>query len=587
MHLPIHGLRTSDMKRIRIYMMIYFLGFVVIIGRLFFWQIIKGKELSLQARSQYEIGQVIQAPRGNILASDGTWLVARGKSYLVYASLPDISDNTQSIADKLAPLFLGELSEEQEDEKEELLLREAARLTKLLTKKEVVWVPLKNRVSKETKQAVEDLHIEGIGFQEEEARMYPEASTAAHVLGFVGKNDHGEDVGYFGLEGYYNLILSGKPGYVAQESDARGIPILLGSSREVFAVNGIDLKTSIDKVVQLSLENGLKKGMEIYGAVSATGIVMDPVTGEIYGMASFPSYDPEEYFDWSDEFFKNPAVSDSFEPGSIFKVLVMAAGIDAGEIEPDTKCDICDKPVKVDKYYINTWNNEYNADATMTDVIVHSDNVGMVFVGKRLGTERLISYIQNFGIGSLTGIDLQGEATPALRDPQEWSEVDTATATFGQGIATTPLQMVRAVAAIANGGYLVTPHIVTDLVGDGWDEPLEVSKPKRILSEMATKKTTAMMVEAAKNGESKWTYVQGFKVAGKTGTAQIPIQGHYDSEKTIASFVGFAPYDNPKFIMLITLREPQSSPWASETAAPLWYSISRDLFKYYGIQPES
>lgn len=566
-------------------MITFFVGFLFIVGRLFFWQIVKGKELSLQARNQYEIGQVIQAPRGNILASDGTWLVARGKSYLVYASLPDVTENPQTIADKLASLFIDEIPEEMEDQRDEIVLREASRLTKLLTRKDVVWVPLKNRVTLELKKTIEDMNIEGLGFEEQEARMYPEASSAAHVLGFVGKSDHGEDVGYFGLEGYYNLILSGKPGYVAQESDARGIPILLGSSREVFAVNGVDLKTSIDKVVQISLEKGLKKGIEIYGAASATGIVMDPHSGEIYGMASLPSYDPEDYYDWSDEFFKNPSVSDAFEPGSIFKVLVMAAGIDAGEVEPDTKCDICDKPVKVDKYYINTWNNEYNADATMTDVIVHSDNVGMVFVGRRLGTERFISYIKNYGIGSLTGIDLQGEATPSLRDPDEWSEVDTATATFGQGIATTPIQMVRAVASIANGGYLVTPHVVTDLVGDGWQEPIDIPTPKRVLSEVATKKTTAMMVEAAKNGESKWTYVQGFKVAGKTGTAQIPIQGHYDAEKTIASFIGFAPYDDPKFIMLITLREPQTSPWASETAAPLWYSVARDLFKYYGIQP--
>ncbi len=569
-------------NRIRIYLFAFIFGFVVIVGRLFFWQVIKGKELSLQARNQYEIGQVIQAPRGNILARDGTWLVARGKAYLVYASLPDLEEEPQKIADILAPYFVEETDEE---DYKDVLLEESIRLNRLLSRDDVVWVPLKQRVTIEQKEKIEELNIAGIGFEEQESRIYPEASSAAHVLGFVGKNEHGEDVGYFGLEGYYNLVLSGKPGYMAQESDARGIPILLGSSREVFAVNGIDLKTSIDKVVQFSLEKGLKDGIKLYGATSATGIIMDPKSGEIYAMASFPSYDPQKYYEFSNELFKNPSVSDSFEPGSIFKVLVMAAGIDAGVVDPDTVCDICDKPVKIDKYYINTWNNKYNPNATMTDVIVHSDNVGMVFVGRKLGKNRLIEYIQKYGIGELTGVDLQGEVSPALRDPDSWSEVDMATATFGQGIATTPIQMVRAVASIANGGYLVTPHVVTALKGDGWEEPINDTKRKKILSEEATRKVTAMMAEAARAGEAKWTHIEGFKVAGKTGTAQVPIQGHYDEDKTIASFVGFAPYDDPKFIMLITLREPQSSPWASETAAPLWYSVARDLFKYYGIQP--
>jgi cell division protein FtsI/penicillin-binding protein 2 len=265
----------------------------------------------------------------------------------------------------------------------------------------------------------------------------------------------------------------------------------------------------------------------------------------------------------------------------------MAAALDAKAVEPDTICDVCAGPVRVDKYTIETWNQQYNPDSSMTDIIVHSDNVGMTFVGSKLGAEALYGYLDKFGIGKLTGIDLQGEATPALREKGSWSIVDLATASFGQGVAITPIQMIKAGAIIANGGRVVSPHVVTKLEKDGWREDISGKVGEKVLSDEAASQIKAMMVEAAKNGEAKWTYQRGFSVAGKTGTAQIPISGHYDAEKTIASFIGFSPAQNHKFIMLITLKEPTTSPWASETAAPLWYAIARDLFPYFGIQPEN
>jgi cell division protein FtsI/penicillin-binding protein 2 len=211
----------------------------------------------------------------------------------------------------------------------------------------------------------------------------------------------------------------------------------------------------------------------------------------------------------------------------------------------------------------------------------------MAYVAQRLGKDNLYQYLQKFGIGKLTGIDLQGEATSNLREKDLWSEVDLATAGFGQGIAVTPIQMIRAAAAIANKGILVSPYVVDKVISGGKEASLKKGKEERVISVSAAQEMTSMMVEAAKSGESKWTYLKGFGVAGKTGTAQIPIQGHYDAEKTIASFVGFAPYNNPKFIMLVTLKEPKSSQWASETAAPLWYSIAKNLFLYYGVLPQN
>ncbi len=568
--------------RLRSFYLIIFVAFLLLSVRLFMWQVLKGKELSAQARGQYQRTSTINAPRGNILASDGSWLVAGDGAWLVYAYIPEMEEDVESVADKLAPLLVEDDGQENSGSR---ILDEANRIKSILAK-DGVWFPLKHKINTETKKQIEALEIGGVGFEAEEARVYPEASSAAHLLGFVGKNDRGEDQGYFGLEGNYDLILSGKPGYLSRESDAKGIPIFLAEAREVSAIDGVDIITSIDKTIQLALETKLEEGIEKYGAAAGSAIVMNPKTGAVLAMTSYPSYDPDEYVSYSDELFKNPIISSSFEPGSIFKILVMAAAIDADAVDADTKCEICGGPLKVDKYYINTWNSVYNPDSTMIDVIVNSDNVGMAFVAQELGADKLYDYLRDFGIGEITGIDLQGEASPALRERGTWNIVDLATTGFGQGVATTPLQMITAASIIANDGNVVTPHLVTKMVGDGWEENVQPEIGKKVLSEKTANTITSMMAEAAKNGEAKWTHQSGFKVAGKTGTAQIPIAGHYDDDKTIASFIGFAPYDDPEFLMLVTLREPNSSPWASETAAPLWYSIARDLFLHFGIQPE-
>ena len=571
--------------RIKLVSLGFLIGFLLVVGRLFFWQILKGAELSEQARRQYQFGQTLSAPRGRILAQDGSPLSDRSEAWLVYAALDELEESTNSIAEKLAPMFL-EGEYESKDERYTALLSEIDRINSLLVRDDVVWIPLKQRITSDDKSAIEAMDIGGIGFEYNEDRSYPESSSAAHLLGFVGKNDEGLEQGYFGLEGYYDIMLSGKPGYLSRESDARGTPILPGELNEVSAIGGVDLVTHIDKSIQITIEKKLVDGLEKYGAVAGSIIVMDPSTGAIMGMSSYPSYDPAEYTDFGNEYFRNPVVSDSFEPGSIFKVLVMSAGLDSDAVEPDTKCGICDQPLKVAQYYIRTWNNEYREDATMQDVIVHSDNVGMAFVGQKLGADTLYDYLDKFGIGHTTDVDLQGEGTPSIREKGTWNIVDLATTSFGQGIAATPIQILRAIGSIANDGVLVTPQVVDRLEGEGWEEDVKPEIGEEVISKKTADEVTAMMVEAAKEGEAKWTHLRGFNIAGKTGTAQIPIAGHYDEDKTIASYIGFAPADDPKFIMLVTLREPSSSPWASETAAPLWYSIAKDLFLHFGIQPE-
>lgn len=546
--------------RLKVVAVFFFGLFLLLIVKLFVWQVIKGGDLAKEAKSQYRSAKVMAAARGNILAADGSILAGRKQAWLLYASPPEFKQSPGAIAGNISPILNGDYE----------ALKEA------LSVKGAVWIPLTHKISSEVKGNLEALNIAGLGFEPEEERYYPEASAAAQLLGFVGKNSEGEDTGYFGLEGYYNLPLSGKRGYTSADTDAKGNPILFGEFRDVSALAGVDLETNIDKTVQLILEKKLKEGIEKYGAKGGFAVVADPATGAVLAMSSYPSFDQANYRDYSDALFKNPVISDTFEPGSVFKVMVMAAALDAQAVKPETVCDICTGPFRVDKYSIATWDNKYHPDSTMTDVIVHSDNVGMVYVGQKLGTDKLYDYLEKFGFGNSTGIDLQGEAVLSLRPKSSWNIVDLATASFGQGVAITGAQLVRAVSAIANGGRLPRLQVVK-------------TKPKltQVISSQAAQQTTAMMEAAAKSGEAKWTYSKGFSVAGKTGTAQIPIAGHYDTENTMASYIGFSPARDPKFIMLVTLNTPQTSPWASETAAPLWYSIARDLFPYFSIQPEN
>ena len=567
--------------RLKIFTLLIICGFFLLLIRLFYWQVYKGSELAIEARGQQQVGRVLSTTRGDILASDRSFWAASTDAWLVWANPTELKASRGEIADALSVLFVEDSTEKDE------VLKEANRLKELLNRNDQVWVALKQKVSRETKEKIEESKFAGIGFEREENRFYTEASAAAHLLGFVGKDADGNDQGYFGLEGYYDLVLSGKPGFLMRERDAVGLPIAVGTSREVSAVRGVDLLTYIDKAVQFNVEAKLKDGIEKYGAKGGSVIVMNPKTGGIMGMSSYPSYNPLKYFDFGDKFFLNPGISLSYEPGSIFKVLVMASALDSGVIEPDTKCNICSGPVHIDKYVIETWDGHYRPESSMTDVIVNSDNVGMVFVGQKLGSGAMYEYLSSFGIGKLTGIDLQGEASPVLRKKDDWGLIDLATASFGQGVAVTPIQMVRAVGAIANKGNLVTPHVVDKIVGEGWEEDVKQPESVRVISEKTAREITSMMAEAAKRGEAKWTNTAGFRVAGKTGTAQIPIAGHYDADKTIASFVGFAPYEDSKFLMLVTLSEPTSSPWASETAAPLWYSIAKELFVYFGVQPKN
>lgn len=557
------------MGRIWIVFSILSLLYALIVIRLFYWQVIRSPSLRLAAASQYNFTLPLPSQRGSIIASDGKNVVLNQSAYLVFAE-PKKIVSIASFSDSVAPIL------EKESKDLQMHLSDSSR----------VWVPIGHKVEASRVDQLKNLKLTGLGFEKEPKRYYPESSMAAHLVGFVGSDENGKDTGYFGLEGFYNRELAGKDGGLAIEKDVRGAPILVGETHRVEPEDGRSLLLWLDRTVQRIVERRLIEGVAKYGAKEGSIVVMDPKTGGILAMASLPSYDPANFGEFSREFYKNPVVAASFEPGSIFKVLIMAAGIDAGLVTPSTMADE-PGPIRVGEYFIRTWDDKYRGMISMTDVLVHSSNVGMVFVEKKLGREGMLKALHNFGLGEFTGIDLQEEAAANLRKDSEWGEIDLATASFGQGIAVTPIQMVRAVAAIANGGSLVVPRVVKEIRDmTGKTFAMKLGKTRTVLSPSSARIMTEMMIAAVDRGEAKWAKPKGYRIAGKTGTAQIPVSGHYDATKTIASFVGFAPADDPKFIILVTLREPTSSPWGSETAAPLFFTIARDLFAYYGIAPQ-
>ncbi len=570
-------------SRIHVIHIGFLLFLFVVLGRLFYWQVLAHGRLQTLATLQRQSRVTIPAMRGEILSSDGFPLVTNQPAYLVFAYTPDLEIAPLDLVDKLKVLLAPNALDLGATPSAELAVQltelTGATLSAKLTNPKTSWIPLSQRVNEATKTAITNLSIKGIGFDEYQVRAYPEASMAAQLLGFVGSDGTGLPEGYFGLEGEYDLELRGKDGLLSQERDALGNPITVGDFETVGVRHGRSLKTHLNRGLQLIVERELQKGIERYQAVSGEVVIMRPSDGAILSMASFPSYDPSRHKLYEPEHYRLGSIADAYEPGSTFKALVMAAAINEGVVEPDTTCDsTCNGPVTIGKYTIKTWNNEYHPNLNMTEVLRRSDNTGMIFAAQKLGKDKFEQYLDDFGFGQATSIDLEGETVPQFRE--KWGDIDLATGSFGQGLAVTSIQMVQAMGAIANEGVMMQPQVVDTVLAEQGEidiKPKIVNKP---ISKEAAEKVALMLRAAGEEGEAKFAVPKGFKLAGKTGTAQIPIAGYYDAEKTMASFIGFAPYDDPQFVMLVKLREPQASQWASETAAPLWFGLVKDVFNH-------
>ncbi len=556
-----------------------FIGLIILV-RLFYWQVLSFEELAAAAEKQHTSSFEIPAKRGRILASDGFPLVANEEAFLVYASRPDLEVSPKEIAAQLGPLLASPSARLATEEM----------IKQRLWREDLVWIPIERKVARATKEAIEKLHLAGIGFEEEEKRSYPEGSSSAHLLGFVGSDVNGLDQGYFGLEGFYDWQLRGRAGEKHQEKDALGRPILVGGFGQNESEDGRDLVLYLDRAVQFIVEEKLKEGIEKYGAKAGSVTVMDPVTGGILAMASYPAYDPAEFEEFENSLYKNPVVADLFEPGSIIKPLIMASALNEEAVKPQTKCERCDGPRKIGDDTVSTFNDQYFPESTMVEVLEHSDNVGMVFVGEELGETKLYDYLQAFGLDENTGIDLEEETSVQLRPKREWSQIDWAAATFGQGIALTRIQMLRAFAALANQGNLVQPMVVKKILTQVGEIEVEPKVTRQVIEPQTARVITEMLVSTAEKSplhypRDRISELDGYRIAAKSGTAQIAVAGEYDPEKTMASVIGFAPADNPRFVILVNLTEPTAAPWGSDTAGPIFFQILKELFLYYGIQP--
>ena len=544
-------------------LVIFFLAYLFIIVKLFQLQVLN----PTSTNTAYLKTTRILSERGKIFDRNSQPLAVNKASFLLYLEPKKITD-TKEFVKKIDNI---------------LQIGEASLTAKVDRAKN--WVAVRSGIDNDQKQKLLDLGLKGLGFEDQFQRYYPESSLAAHLLGFVGKNTQGDDIGYFGIEGFYNQDLVGLPGILKSDRDILDRPILLGTQQRLDSENGRDLYLTIDKSVQETIKRKLQIGLERYKAKEGCILLANPQSLEILALSCLPDFDIDRYFLFSEEFFINPAISNLYEPGSTFKPFIMAAALEEKSVQAD---DFYNEkgPVEITGYTIKTWNDKYEGKISMTRIIEKSSNVGMVFVGQQLGQKKMYSYLKKYGFGETTGIDLQGEATGNLKPLNTWYPIDYATVSFGQGIAITPIQMIRAFAALINGGKLLRPFVVQKIAAEGKERKIEPRIERRVISARTSELIKKMLLSAVENGEVRWAKPEGYKIAGKTGTAQIPIKGHYDPTKTVASFIGFAPVSDPKFLGLVILREPQSSPWGSETAAPLFFEIAKELLVYYNIAPD-
>lgn len=529
---------------------VFALAYISLVFHLYDIQLTNGQQYRAKAESQ-AAARLQVADRGAIYFTDKNGekvaAVSNKDMPLIFAVPKEIED-AQETAYQLAPT----------------LNAPADILVPMLSKKNDEYELLKKKADRDLGAAVEALGLKGVYVGEVAERSYSFGTLAAHILGFVAANstDPGQS-GKYGLEEFYNEKLAGAAGH--------------GSGKDAVPPRpGEPLTLTIEPNVQHEAERVLERVIERYNAKGGTVIVLDPKTGKILAMESSPHFDPNNYgrADLAD--FLNPATQQIYEPGSVVKVLTMAAGIDAGKITPDTTF-VDTGVLNVNNKKIYNWDLKAHGTVTMTNVIEQSLNTGAAFAQRKTGDALFKDYLMKFGFGEKSGVDLPGELKGDLRNlAPKAPPIEYAAASFGQGIAVTPLQMVNAIAAIANGGKLMRPYLSADL------EPKEI---RRVVSEEAAEKVARMMVSAV--DKAKVAKISGYSIAGKTGTAQVPDlkQGGYTGRYN-NTYVGFGPVSDPRFVILVKLVEPEGNVLAGQTVVPAFRDLAEFILNYYNIPPD-
>ncbi len=536
--------------------------------RLGYLQLVLAGELQAKAWEQWNRGVPARAPRGSIFDREGRLMAGSAGAESVVALPAQITDKEKA-AGLLAPV----LGMEQDE------------IYRLINKSNYS-VYLRRLVDEETAQAVRRLELDGITFSQEPRRFYPHGRLASQVLGFVGI-----DQGWSGLELTYEKQLRGRDGRIEFQADGRGRQIPQGIQRFIPPEDGNDLVLTIDQTVQFIVEREMDRVMMELEPKNAVAIALDPRTGEVLAMAARPDFDPNRYGDFPKETWQISPISNTFEPGSTFKLVTLAAAIEEGKFRAGESF-FCSGSVTVAGRSIGCWTRYRGGHGAIdfTGVVLGSCNPGFVTMGQRIGADRLLQYVRSFGFGERTGIDAPGEGRGLLFAPQRFGPVEAATTTFGQGVSVTPIQQVAAIAAIANGGYLMKPYLVREIrTREG--KVLTRSEPemvRRVVSAQTAREVARIMELVITEGSGRNAYVEGYRIAGKTGTAQkVGPGGRYVEGEYILSFVGFAPLEEPKFLLYIAVDAPQRGPqWGSQVSAPMFRKIISDVLKYLGVPPD-
>ncbi len=549
---------NSQIRRLWVVLIGLMFAAVIIVGRLFAFQILQGQEWAQRAGNEFYV--VAQPNRGNIYDRNGAVLAANGADYQVSVS-PNMVLEPLELSMSLASIL-------QRPQYEVLAALQA----------NTPYMMLAGRVSPEMADLILALPYEGVQVDPLPRRFYPQGALMCHELGYVDFEGNGGS----GLEGYYQTELAGE----AASARVNISPLMV--QENIIAREGADLVLTIDRTVQYVVEQYLARGLQQYGARSGTIIVMDPRTGAILAMANLPCYEPYTFFDVSDEsVLLNPAVSKQHEPGSVMKLVTMAAALDAGVVTPhSTYYDA--GVLEVGGHRTVNWDRSAPGTVDMTTLLSRSLNVGAATLAVWMGADTYYDYLQRFNFGRPTGIDLMAEmaGTMPLPGSEVWAESFLATNAYGQGLAVTPLQMISAVSALANNGYLMQPYLVQEVrsaQGTYVHQPMVLSRP---ISEETAHQVTAMAVTAVAR-EVYEAQIEGYTVAGKTGTAQIAENGVYLTNATIGSFIGWLPADAPELIVFVKLDRPTASPWGSQTAAPLFAELVSELVVLLNIPPDS
>jgi cell division protein FtsI/penicillin-binding protein 2 len=567
-----------DLRRRGLWLVVIFLAMATaVFGRLVQIQVIQGKSLALAAAESHTTSITLHATRGVILDRDGRVLVSNVEVFDVFAdpALIAAADRAQ-VAGMLAPI---------------LQLTPAQVLRALNQPNQFDY--LKKRVSQDVNDKLQALGLSGIGTIPSEESVFdpspvPGDSFAANLLGFV--NDDG--VGQYGLEGYYNSILSGVNGHESTLTDVNGNAIVLGKQQTVPAKNGDNLELGLDPQIQYGAEVALANGVNSSHSTSGTLMIMDTKTGAIDAWAQYPSYNANDYTTANIANFRDLAVTQPYEPGSVMKVITFAGGLNNNAFTPKTVID--EKQQRIDGFLIHDWDRRSHGDVTMQWVLDDSLNNGAIDAMKMEGESAFYNNLLAFGMGAPTGIDLAGEVNDPLAPASSWNLLRYAEATFGQGLVTTPVEMLAGINAVANGGVWVQPHAVDAIINPntGTTTPF-VPKTRRVMSATAAATLAKMMVGVVNDpgAEGKRAKIPGYsmEIAGKTGTAQValPNGGGY-GPNVVASFVGFMPATNPQFTMMVILNNPQvnaGNRFGSILAAPIWKQMAEMMIDAWRIEP--